>query len=177
MESQKLQSTQTQTNFNVNKKIGLFTGSFDPMTMGHLDIIARASKLFDKLYVGVFDNPSKNYSFSVNERSALIKENLQEFKNVEIITHSSDLTVNVAKKFKVTALVRSVRSISDFDYEANMIYFNHEMTGVETILLVAKPELGMISSSRVKELVAYGVDISKYVPKNVAHKLKEKYVK
>ncbi|MDR0299996.1 MAG: pantetheine-phosphate adenylyltransferase [Streptococcaceae bacterium] len=165
MESQKLQST---------AKIGLFIGSFDPVTRGHLDIILRASKLFDKLYVGIFDNPDKSYSFTINERSALLKENLLELQNVEVITHEKNLTVNIARELGTTALVRSVRSAHDFDYEANMIYFNREMTGIETILLVAKPELGMISSSRVKELAKFDIDISQYVPENVAQKLKLK---
>jgi pantetheine-phosphate adenylyltransferase len=99
---------------------------------------------------------------------------LQGIENVEVIPHPTGLTVAIAKAHGVTALVRSVRGAQDFDYEANMIYFNHEMTGIETILLAAKPELGMISSSRVKELAGFGVDVSYYVPGNVAAALKLK---
>ena len=156
-------------------KIGLFTGSFDPVTYGHLDVIIRASQLFDKLYVAVFENHEKQALFSLDERLSMLQENLQKFSNVELIKHQRDLTVNIARELKVTALIRSIRNSQDFDYESNMIYFNHEMTGVETILLVARPELGMISSSRVKELSSYGQDVSKYVPENVAQKLQERF--
>lgn len=159
----------------MTEKIGFFTGSFDPVTNGHLDIIARASRLFDKLYVGIFNNPEKNYLFSLDERSALLQENLLKFENVELLVHGRDLTVNIAREKGVTALVRALRTSADFDYEANMIYFNREMTGVETILLTAQPDLSMISSSRIKELAGFGQDVSKFVPANVNESLEKKF--
>ncbi|MDR2975978.1 MAG: pantetheine-phosphate adenylyltransferase [Streptococcaceae bacterium] len=159
----------------MTEKIGLFTGSFDPVTNGHLDIIARASKLFDKLYVGIFDNPNKNYLFSLSERTQLLQEDLDKFGNVELLVHQPELTVRIAAEKHVTALVRAVRTASDFDYEANMIYFNREMTGVETVLLVAQPELAMISSSRVRELSGFKQDVSRFVPANVNKSLEEKF--
>jgi pantetheine-phosphate adenylyltransferase len=159
----------------MTEKIGLFTGSFDPVTNGHLDIIARASKLFDKLYVGIFDNPNKNYLFSIAERTQLLQENLDKFDNVELLVHQPELMVRIAAEKHVTALVRAVRTASDFDYEANMIYFNREMTGVETVLLVAQPELAMISSSRVRELAGFKQDVSRFVPANVNKSLEEKF--
>ena len=157
-------------------KIGLFTGTFDPVTKGHLDIIERASKLFDKLYIGIFKNEAKNPLFSLEERVALIETALADLQltNVSVIAHASDLTVNIAEKLEVTALVRSVRNAADLDYEKNMIYFNREMTGIETILLTAKPELENISSTRMRELYHFGQDLSRWLPANVIEALNEK---
>ena len=168
MESAKLPSTPP--------KIGLFTGSFDPVTLGHLDIIERASQLFDLLYIGIFDNPAKQPLFGLDERLQLLSSSIRS-NNVKLLVHDQDLTVNIAKKWGVTALVRSVRGEQDLAYEANMIYFNRQMTGVETVLLVAQPALAMISSSRIRELASYGADVSAYVPTNVNRKLREKFGK
>ncbi|MGO3605953.1 MAG: pantetheine-phosphate adenylyltransferase [Pseudolactococcus laudensis] len=156
-------------------KIGLYTGTFDPITNGHLDIIHRAAKLFDKLYVGIFNNDNKNPFFSSIERADIMRQLLTDSEHIEIIVHESDLTVNVAQKLGVTALVRSVRNAQDLDYESAMIYFNHEMTGVETVLLAASPELQYVSSSRMKELAHFGVDVSKWVPELVALELEKKF--
>lgn len=157
-------------------KIGLFTGTFDPVTKGHLDIIERASKLFDKLYVGIFKNETKNPMFRLEERVVLIEKALADLQltNVEVIAHASDLTVNIAKQLEVTALVRSVRNAADLDYEKNMIYFNREMTGIETILLTAKPEFENISSTRMRELYHFGQELGQWLPKNVIEALDEK---
>lgn len=156
-------------------KIGLYTGTFDPITNGHMDIIHRAAKLFDKLYVGIFNNDNKNPFFSSIERAEIMRQLLTDSEHIEIIVHESDLTVNVAQKLGVTALVRSVRNAQDLDYESAMIYFNHEMTGVETVLLAASPELQYVSSSRMKELAHFGVDVSKWVPELVALELEKKF--
>lgn len=156
-------------------KIGLYTGTFDPITNGHLDIIHRAAKLFDKLYVGIFNNDKKNPLFTSTERAEIMCQLLSDSEHIEIIVHESDLTVNVARKLGVTALVRSVRNAQDLDYESAMIYFNHEMTGVETVLLAASPELQYVSSSRMKELANFGVDVSKWVPELVALELEKKF--
>ena len=157
-------------------KIGLFTGTFDPLTNGHLDIIERASKQFDKLYVGIFKNDQKNPLFPTEQRVAMLKEALTDLsvnQNIEVITHERDLTVNIAKKLGVTALVRSVRNSTDLEYEKNMWYFNHEMTGVETILFMAKPELEPLNSTRMRELHAFGQDVSQWVPENVVRELRK----
>ncbi|GAX48146.1 pantetheine-phosphate adenylyltransferase [Pseudolactococcus reticulitermitis] len=156
-------------------KIGLYTGTFDPITNGHLDIIHRAAKLFDKLYVGIFNNDKKNPLFTSAERAEMMGELLAEFEQIDVIVHESDLTVNVAQKLGVTALVRSVRNAQDLDYESAMIYFNHDMTGVETVLLAASPELQYVSSTRMKELAHFGVDVSKWVPALVALELEKKF--
>lgn len=154
-------------------KIGLFTGTFDPMTNGHVDIIGRASQLFDKLYVGIFKNDAKNPMLPTVQRKKILEKTLKNLGNVEIIVHERDLTVNIAKKLGVTALVRSVRNAQDLEYEKNMIYFNREMTGIETILLMAKPEFEPISSTRMRELLSFDQDISKWVPEEVLHELKK----
>lgn len=155
-----------------NKKIGLFTGTFDPPTLGHLDIIERASLLFDELYVGVFKNDQKNPLFTTAERQKMLEAISPA--GVKIIVHERDLTVNIAKELGVTALVRSVRNAADLVYEENMIYFNREMTGVETILLMAKPELAMISSSRMRELHSFGQEVSQWLPEAVNAALRGK---
>lgn len=157
----------------MTEKIGLFTGTFDPLTNGHLDIIKRSSQLFDKLYVGIFRNDQKNPFFPTNERVKMLQEAVSDCSNVEIITHERDLTVNIAKKLGVTALVRAVRNSHDLEYEKNMFYFNHEMTGVETILLMAKPEFEPLNSTRMRELTSFGQDVAQWVPENVAREIKK----
>lgn len=168
MEFQRLQS--------MKNKIGLFTGTFDPVTKGHLDIIQRASLLFDKLYIGIFKNETKSPLFRLEERVLLIEEAVADLHldNVEVIAHNNDLTVKVAEKLEVTALVRSVRNATDLEYEKNMIYFNREMTGIETILLAARPELENISSSRMRELYHFGQELSQWLPQNVIEALNKK---
>jgi pantetheine-phosphate adenylyltransferase len=156
-------------------KIGLYTGSFDPLTFGHLDIIRRASQLFDKLYVGIFENERKHPLFSLAERQKMLVQLLLEYKDIEVIVHMAELTVNVAQELGVTALVRSVRSATDLVYESEMVYFNEQMTGVETVLLVAKPELQYLNSTRLKELAKFGVDISKWVPESIKIELEKKF--
>lgn len=156
-------------------KIGLYTGTFDPMTKGHLDIIQRAALLFDKLYVGIFKNDHKSPVFLAEERKVLLESLLAADERVEVIVHESDLTVNVAQQLGVTALVRSVRNASDLAYESEMVYFNHQMTGIETVLLLAKPELQYISSTRMKELARFGVDLSEWLPDEVADAMEKKF--
>lgn len=155
------------------EKIGLFTGTFDPLTNGHLDIIERASKLFDILYVGIFKNDSKNPLFTTDERKAMIEKEVASFKNVKVIVHEKDLTVNIAKKLGVTSLVRSVRNAQDLAYESEMVFFNRQMTGVETILLVARPELEYINSTRVKEIFKLGGDVSPYLPTEILREMEK----
>ncbi|MFC4653236.1 pantetheine-phosphate adenylyltransferase [Lactococcus nasutitermitis] len=161
----------------MTEKIALFTGTFDPLTNGHLDIIIRAAALFDRLYVGIFKNDQKNPLFSTAERVKMLNdtlENLTELSNVRVITHERELTVNIAKKLGVTTLVRSIRNSTDLEYEKNMFYFNHEMTGIETVILLAKPELEPLNSTRMRELTSLGQDVSQWVPKNIAEAIKNR---
>ena len=158
----------------MTKNIGLYTGTFDTVTNGHLDIIARSAKLVDILYVGIFDNAKKNPLFSLVERQDMLTKLISQYGNAKVIVHESELTVHVAKDLGASALVRSVRNVQDLAYESEMCFFNQQMTGIETIVLLANPELQYISSSRIKELAAMGMDISKWVPELVSDELEKK---
>lgn len=158
----------------MNKRIGLYTGTFDVVTNGHLDIIARSSKLFDILYVGIFDNAKKNPLFSLAERQDMLIKLISQYGNAKVIVHESELTVHVAETLGASALVRSIRNVQDLAYESEMCFFNQQMTGIETVVLLAHPELQYISSSRIKELAAMGMDISKWVPALVSDELEKK---
>lgn len=158
----------------MSKRIGLYTGTFDAVTNGHMDIIYRAAQLFDILYVGIFDNVKKNSIFSLVERQEMLNKLLSQYDNVKVVVHKSQLTVDVAEQLNVSALVRSVRNIQDLSYESEMYFFNQKMTGIETVILLANPELQYISSSRIKELATMGMDISQWVPTIVKEELEKK---
>lgn len=146
-------------------KIGMFTGSFDPMTNGHLDLIARASQLFDQLYVGLFYNKNKQGFFDIATRQRILEEVLQDYTNVTVVAAHDRLVVDLAQELGVTHLVRGLRNATDLEYEANMDYFNRRLAPeLETVYLVAKQDLQPISSSRVRELIHFNADISAYVP-------------
>ena len=116
----------------MTKKIGLYTGTFDTVTNGHLDIIYRAAKLFDTLYVGIFNNDKKNPLFSTLERKVMLEKLLLDVDHVQVIVHESDLTVNVAEELQVTALVRSVSNAQVFASASDLVYLNQHIRGLET---------------------------------------------
>lgn len=156
----------------MSSKIGLFTGSFDPITNGHLDLIERASKLFDHLYIGIFFNKDKTGLLPIDKRQATIEQALSHLDNVTVLTSHSRLTVDVAKELGVTALVRGLRNAQDLTYEASMDFFNHELAPeLETVYLLSKPALSQVSSSRIRELIHFGADISPYVPASVLREM------
>lgn len=162
----------------MTEKIGLFTGSFDPLTVGHLDLIRRASHLFDRLIVGVFFNPHKPGLMPLERRQALLQEVLSDLSQVEVIVSSQELVVDVAKRHGVTSLVRGLRGSADLDYEASLDFYNHQLAPeLETIYLLAPPDLRYVSSSAVKELLTFGADISPYVPKEVRIELEKMHEK
>ena len=157
----------------MSDKIGLFTGSFDPMTNGHMDLIERASKLFDKLYVGIFYNPHKNGFLSIESRLKTVEKAVAHLENVQVIASHDELVVDVARKLGVHVLVRGLRNATDLQYEASFDFYNHQLAGeIETVYLHSRPEHVYISSSAVRELLKFEQDISKYVPNVVLEELK-----
>ncbi|MGT2949917.1 pantetheine-phosphate adenylyltransferase [Streptococcus cuniculi] len=153
-------------------KIGLFTGSFDPLTNGHLDLIRRASQLFDVLYVGIFVNPHKQGLLTSEKRKRLIEEVVAEMPTVKVLVAQDELVVDVAKKIGASYLVRGLRNGIDLEYESSFDFYNRRLAPeLETIYLVASPEYKFVSSSQVRELLHFQQDISPYVPKVISKEL------
>ncbi|HFR3765925.1 pantetheine-phosphate adenylyltransferase [Streptococcus suis] len=155
-------------------KIGMFTGSFDPITKGHLDIIERASSLFDRLYVGIFYNPNKNGLFTGQERLDLLEKVFAKDEKIQVFLAGQELVVDAAHERGVTHIVRGLRNGIDLEYEANFDYFNRKLApDLETVYLISKPEYRNISSSQIRELIAYKQDISPYVPELVSKEIEK----
>lgn len=154
--------------------IALFPGSFDPLTNGHLDIIRRASKIFDTVVVGVGNNTSKKALFTPEEKIALISVTVADLDNVKVaVMHG--LTVQFMVEIDAKFIVRGLRNSKDFEYERDIAGVNSALADVETVLLLSKPENQNISSSMVKEIGAMGAEnMAKFVPKVVVDALKER---
>ena len=145
----------------------LYPGSFDPVTYGHLDIIQRASRLFDQVYVGVLYNPEKAGCFSVEKRVEMLKKACAFLPNVQVIAYGG-LLAELTREMKISAVVRGVRGMRDLESETDMAHINHRLNpDLETLFLPASPEKGEISSSMVRQLAHFGADISAYVPDSV----------
>lgn len=156
-------------------KIGVYPGSFDPITNGHLDIIRRGRAIFDKLYVIIPINIQKHTLFTVDERLTLIKEVCKEYHNVEIVS-TNKLTVDFAKEVNADAMLRGLRMVSDFEYELQLATLNSCLNNnIETIFIMSSHEYSFLSSSSVKEIAKFGGDVSQFVPANVKMALVEKY--
>jgi len=152
----------------------VFPGSFDPPTNGHLDIIQRASKLFDDVDVLISVNPNKNYMFTEQERLEMLKELLKNYKNVQIHVWEG-LIVNYAKEVGAKVLIRGIRSSNDFSYEFELAHMNQNLNPqIETMFLPSKEKWGVVKSSSIKELALFGGDISRMVPPLVESELKKK---
>ncbi len=145
-------------------KKGLYAGTFDPPTYGHLDVIKRAAKLVDTLYIVVANNPNKKVVFSVDKRISMLNK-IVNSKNV-VITQTDDLIVRFAENNKINLLFRGLRNIADYENEYQLYQFNRNLNpNVETVVLFPTSRNHFVSSSSIKELVFHNADISKYVPK------------
>lgn len=139
-------------------------GSYDPVTNGHVDVVTRASRLFDEVVVAILHNPGKHGTFSVEERTALIEQCVGHLPNVRIGSWGGTLVVDVCREVGASAMVKGLRGGTDFSYELPMAHMNRHLAGVETLFIAADPTLQHVSSSLVKEVVRYGGDVSGLVP-------------
>jgi pantetheine-phosphate adenylyltransferase len=146
-------------------------GSFDPITFGHLDIIKRASSIFDELVIAVLVNQTKQTLFTVDERIEMIGEVTAQYKNVKVASWSG-LLVDYCKANDISMIVKGLRAVTDFDYELQMSQINLQLQGVETLFMSTAPAHSFLSSSLVKEIASYGGDVSSYIPEPILKRLK-----
>jgi len=162
------------------KKIAVYPGTFDPITFGHIDVIKKALKIFDKVVVAASEGANKNYLFNSTERIEIIKKalfyDLKLDKNkIDIISFTS-LTTDLCKKYKSNIILRGLRAVSDFEYEFQLAGMNRKLSNnIETIFLMSDVENQIISSRFVKEIVRLNGDIKKFTTKSTIKSLKEKY--
>lgn len=145
-------------------------GSFDPVTNGHLDVIERASGLYDQVTVGVLVNASKTGLFTVEERIAMLEEITAPLGNV-VVDSFQGLLVDYCRAHDIPVVVKGLRAVSDFDYELQMSQMNNRLSGVETLFVATNPEYSFLSSSLVKEVAKWGGDVSGLVPETVVERL------
>ena len=156
-------------------KRAVYPGSFDPITLGHFDMIKRSAKIFDELIVGVLNNNSKTPLFSVEERVKMIEEVVKDLPNVKVKSFEG-LLVDFAKEMNAQIIVRGLRAVTDFEYELQMSQTNMVLNdGVDTIFFTTSLEYAYLSSSTVKEAAYFGADISRFVPESVVSKVYEKF--
>ncbi len=148
-------------------------GSFDPVTNGHLDIIGRASRLYDEVVVAVGLHAAKNGFFDADERMEMLRQVTSEYGNVRVGSFHG-LLVDYCRDNDIPVIVKGLRAVSDFDYELQMAQMNHRLAGVETMFVTTNPLYSFLSSSLVKEVAAYGGDVSGLVPTVVRHRLVER---
>ena len=157
-------------------RTAVYPGTFDPVTNGHVDIIERALKLFDRLYVLVGENPQKETTFTAEERVEMLKQALKRHSNKIVVEHFEGLLLNYVKKKKSNVIVRGLRAISDFEYEFQRAQFNREFArDIETIFIMTRDDYAFLSSSIVKEIAMFGGSVKGFVPSIVEKKLKEKF--
>ena len=165
--------TATPVNGTRPARRAICPGSFDPVTNGHLDIIARAASLYDEVVVAVFVNQSKSSLFSVDERRELLSECTSSYGNVRIDSFEG-LVVHYCRDNEIAVIVKGLRAVSDFDYELQMAQMNRGLAGIDTLFMPTNPEYSFLASSLVKEIARWGGDVSKLVPPNVLQRLTDR---
>ena len=159
---------------NIMKKIAIYPGSFDPITNGHIDLVHRASKLFDKVIVGITQNSKKSSFLNIDERIQTTSIALKDIKNVEVLSFNT-LLVDFANAQNAQVILRGLRAVSDFEYEFQLSGMNkHLNPNIETLFMTPAEQYANISSSLVREILSLGGDISAFVPKSVETHLKTK---
>ena len=161
-------------------KTAIYPGTFDPITYGHIDVIKKSLKMFDRVVVAATDNVNKNYFFSVEERLLIIKNSL--FKDLKLnknkvkIISFDTLTINLCKKYNASVMIRGLRAVSDFEYEFQLAGMNKKLNNnIETIFLMSEVENQIISSNFVKEITKLNGNINKFVTKSTVKMLKDKF--
>ena len=153
----------------------IYPGTFDPITYGHLDVLGRATRLFDRVTVAIADNPGKGPLFTTAQRLEIVRPNLAQFPNVSL-TSFDGLLVDFAIEQKAIAIIRGLRALSDFEFEFNMALMNrHLKAEIETIFVMPNESYSYTSSNLVKQVARYGGDVSNFVPPNVAAALKKAF--
>ena len=159
-------------------RVGLYPGTFDPITLGHLDIVGRAIKLFDKLVIGVAINRDKGPTFSLEERVAMVIKDTERFQSlgeIEVLPMEG-LLIRFAEEVGASCIVRGLRAVSDFEYEFQMVGMNQKLnTAIETVFYMADVQHQAVASRLVKEIARLGGDVSPFVSANVVVALKEKF--
>ncbi|XBC43311.1 MAG: pantetheine-phosphate adenylyltransferase [Buchnera aphidicola (Meitanaphis flavogallis)] len=160
------------------KKKAIYPGTFDPITFGHLDILKKATKIFNFVIVAVFEDSEKKTLFNIKERIKLIQQVTYEFKTITKIISFKNLLVHVAQTEKIDYIIRGMRTSLDFEYELKMFTINKKLApNLENILFFPSPKFAFISSSLIKEIVKYGGNAKDYIPELVQHALLKKYKK
>ena len=161
-------------------KTAIYPGTFDPMTYGHIDVIKKSLKIFDRVVVAATDNINKNYFFQIEDRILIIKDSL--FKDLKLnknkiqVVSFDTLTINICKKYNASVIIRGLRAVSDFEYEVQLAGMNKKLNNnIETIFLMSEIENQIISSNFVKEISKLNGNINKFVTKSTVKKLKNKF--
>ncbi len=152
----------------------IYPGTFDPITVGHLDVIKRAAGIYDHLVIAVMENRNKKCTFSKEERKELIEKCVADLDNVTVVI-GEGLTVNLARELDCRIIVRGIRAVSDYESELALATANMQLNGnIETVFMVAKPELSFLSSSIAKEIASFKGDITSYIPEVIIKEVSEK---